>query len=98
MKPNFRAGVGGGEVRSVTVRTGYCIERLTRVQHRPDVLLQLVAFPGAGAGGGRAGRGGRGGGGGDQRLLQLSRHLRHLPRSCWNLTVDEIFNIELLSY
>ena len=87
VKPNFRAGVGVGEVRSVTARTGYCILRLTRVQHRPNVLLQLVTFPRAGGGGGRGGGGGGGGGGGDQCLLQLCRHLRHLPRSCWNLKV-----------
>ena len=93
VKPNFRAGVGVGEVRSVTARTGYCILRLTRVHHRPNVLLQLVTLPRAGAGGGRGGGGG-GGGGGGQGLLQLGRHLRHLPRSCWNLTVGEIFSID----
>ena len=83
--------LGGGEVRSVTVGTGYCIERLTRVNHRPDVLLQLVAFLAAGAAGGR---GGGGGGGGVQCLLQLRRHLRDLPGSCWNLKDDKIFSVE----
>ena len=56
------------------------VQRLTVIQHRPNVLLQLVTLLGGGGGGG--------GGGGEESLLELRRHLGHFsgPRhACWSL-------------